>query len=278
MSRFTTFGLTILLAFAPAALAVDGIVLINQSTITNGLTGCPTGGHFPIIICQSGSYRLSGNLIMPDVNTTAIQINADNVTFDLNGFSILGPVVCSGLPVTSCSPNGSGIGINSTNSYITISNGTVRGFGTLGIFLVGGVSLTGALAGAGLRIEGVTVSNNAAGGIVSGGEGSIFNLCHAIANGNSGITGHGTLTNSSALFNSIDGITWGGSATGNSSRANGGSGFSGQGVFTANEAADNKSFGISVSQPSVITSNQIFRNGGTISFVSGSVISNNVAQ
>ena len=39
MSRFTTFGLTILLAFAPAALAVDGTVLINQSTITNGLTG-----------------------------------------------------------------------------------------------------------------------------------------------------------------------------------------------------------------------------------------------
>ena len=46
MSHFTTCGLIILLAFASTALAVDGTVLINQSTITNGLTGCPTGGHF----------------------------------------------------------------------------------------------------------------------------------------------------------------------------------------------------------------------------------------
>jgi hypothetical protein len=76
MSRSTKLGLTILLAFAPAALAVDGTVLINQSTITNGLTGCPTGGHFPIIICQSGSYRLSGNLVVPDGNTGAIIISA----------------------------------------------------------------------------------------------------------------------------------------------------------------------------------------------------------
>jgi hypothetical protein len=41
MSRFTTCGLAILLAFAPAALAVDGTVLINQSTITNGFDGLP---------------------------------------------------------------------------------------------------------------------------------------------------------------------------------------------------------------------------------------------
>jgi hypothetical protein len=94
MSRFTAFGLTILLAFAPAALAVDGTVPINQSTITNGLTGCPTGGHFPIVICQSGSYRLSGNVTIPDANTDAIHITADNVTLDLNGFAILGPATC----------------------------------------------------------------------------------------------------------------------------------------------------------------------------------------
>jgi hypothetical protein len=91
MSRFKTCGLTIVLAFAPAALAVDGTVLINQSTITNGLTGCPTGGHFPIVICQPGSYRLSGNLTVPDANTTAIQITANDVAIDLNGFSISGP-------------------------------------------------------------------------------------------------------------------------------------------------------------------------------------------
>jgi hypothetical protein len=48
------------------------------------LTGCPNGGHFPIVICQSGSYRLSGNITVPDANTTAIVIFTDDVTLDLN--------------------------------------------------------------------------------------------------------------------------------------------------------------------------------------------------
>src|SRR5215472_14139869 len=113
MSRFTTCGLAILLAFASAALAADGVVLINQSTITNGLPGCPTGGHFPIMICQSGSYRLSGNLTISDANADGIDINSDNVTLDLNGFSILGPVVCSGSPLT-CNPSVPGGRISGT--------------------------------------------------------------------------------------------------------------------------------------------------------------------
>jgi hypothetical protein len=100
VTRFTTWSLTVLfsaalLAIAPSALAVDGTVLINQNTSVNGLPGCPNAG-FPIIICQSGSYKLSGNLT---VNTTllgnyfqvwdiAIAIASSNVTLDLNGFSI----------------------------------------------------------------------------------------------------------------------------------------------------------------------------------------------
>ena len=133
------FGLTILLAFAPAALAVDGTVLINQSTITNGLTGCPTGGHFPIVICQSGSYRLSGNVTVPDANTDAIHINADNVTLDLNGFAILGPATCT--PFTfplQCSTAGTGTGILSiNNNHIGVSNGTINGMGSAGIRFIG---------------------------------------------------------------------------------------------------------------------------------------------
>ena len=120
MSRFIIFGLTILLAFAPAALAVDGTVLINQSMITNGLTGCPTGGHFPIIICQSGSYRLSGNLAVP-VGSDAIHIAASNVTLDLNGFSITSTNVMTS-PIT--------LGVTSVGgpSGVTIRNGNIRGF------------------------------------------------------------------------------------------------------------------------------------------------------
>jgi hypothetical protein len=44
---------------------------------------------FPVLICQSVSYRRSGNLTIPDVNTNGIDISADDVTLDLNGFAMV---------------------------------------------------------------------------------------------------------------------------------------------------------------------------------------------
>src|SRR5437870_9702881 len=85
-----TVLITLAVALAPpCAFAVDGVVLINQSTVM-------AAGGFPYIITQPGSYKLSGNLTM---NTTllgnyfavwdiAIAIASSNVIFDLNGFSI----------------------------------------------------------------------------------------------------------------------------------------------------------------------------------------------
>jgi hypothetical protein len=72
--------------------------------------GQPTS--FPVEIKNRGSYRLIGNLRVLNSNRTAINITAVGpVTIDLNGFSILGPVVCSGSPAT-CAPSGSGAGIS----------------------------------------------------------------------------------------------------------------------------------------------------------------------
>ena len=182
MPRFTMCGLIILLAFASAALAVDGTVLINQSTITNGLPGCGNAGHFPIFICQSGSYRLSGNLTVPDANTDAIHINADNVTLDLNGFAILGPATCiPGIYPIQCSITGTGAGITSPNNNINIalSNGTINGMGGSGVIL----------AGFGTRIDGLRVSNNAnaskSGIAVSQ---AVISNCTVISNAGSGIS------------------------------------------------------------------------------------------
>src|SRR5438477_1054895 len=77
------------------AFAVDGVLLIDQNrALAGNVTPGDTPG-FPVTISQSGSYRLSGSLTVPDMNTTAIQITADNVTLDLNGFSIIGPVACT---------------------------------------------------------------------------------------------------------------------------------------------------------------------------------------
>src|SRR5437870_3755247 len=80
--------------------AVDGVILIDQN---RALAGNVTPGDlqgFPVTISVAGSYRLSGNLTVPDANTTAILVTVDNVTIDLNGFSIIGPTVCVGMPVT----------------------------------------------------------------------------------------------------------------------------------------------------------------------------------
>src|SRR5438093_8400021 len=95
--------LTILVAAAVPVYALDGVVLINQNAALAGnVTPGDTPG-FPVTISVTGSYKLSGNLTVPDANTTAILINADDVTIDLNGFSIIGPTVCGEL---SC-PTGS---------------------------------------------------------------------------------------------------------------------------------------------------------------------------
>ena len=201
MSRFTMFCLTILLAFAPAALAVDGVVLINQSTITNGLPNCPTGGAFPIIICQSGSYRLSGNLTVPGADTNGINVSADNVTIDLNGFSISGPVVCSGSPTaTSCSPlansNFDGIGIFSSNTNVAVVNGDIHGMGNYAITL-----------GTESRIENVHVANNGQIGIIVD-RSSKVSSCTADHNFSTGIaTAAGALISGNTVIgNQVDGI------------------------------------------------------------------------
>jgi hypothetical protein len=119
------------------AFAVDGQVLINMSTVL-------AAGGFPFRINQAGSYKLSGNLTVPDGNTTAIVIAHDNVTIDLNGFSIIGPVDCSaGIPCAgagSITAHGIVAGTDSpVQPYfnITIRNGTIQGMGADGVHLLG---------------------------------------------------------------------------------------------------------------------------------------------
>src|SRR5579871_6824042 len=132
MRRHILYTMAMVLAPITAS-AVDGVVLINQSTVM-------AAGGFPYKITQPGSYRLSGNLQVTALNTDAIDIQANNVTLDLNGFSISGPVTCTGGGASlGCGPSSLGKGISSTGTNIIVRNGSVVGFFS-GVALLGSFS------------------------------------------------------------------------------------------------------------------------------------------
>ena len=106
--------------------AIDGQVLINQSTVM-------ASGGFPYRITQPGSYKLSGNLALntsPTANYSgpggpadvAILIEANNISLDLNGFSI---IITDTLGKALGHPF-YGVLETGTFSQIAITNGSIR--------------------------------------------------------------------------------------------------------------------------------------------------------
>ena len=162
------FAFVLVAALAPmTAFAVDGVVLINQaSALAGNVTPGDTPG-FPITISQSGSYKLSSNLTISDPFGTVIFINADNVTMDLNGFSIIGPSVCNGhgnTPTTSCTiSNTESVGIDaSEHTGIKVLNGYIRGMGFVGLVCLGDIHVEGinaSLNASGIQATGVIIHN-----------------------------------------------------------------------------------------------------------------------
>jgi hypothetical protein len=154
---------TVLGAMAAPAQAVDGVILIDQNkAMTGNVTAGDTPG-FPVSINQPGSYRLDGNLSVPNNTTNAIEINASNVTLDLNGFAILGPVTCAAFPCTNVGSLASGYGVLSGSDApqkaymnITVRNGTIAGMGADGVHILG----------ESVRVEDLRVHDNGFSGIV----------------------------------------------------------------------------------------------------------------
>ena len=223
-------GITLLsqaaLGAPPKVQVVEGVVLISQDVaLAGGVSGaCDTPG-FPVTICQSGSYRLSSNLTVPDANTNGIVINADKVTIDLNGLSISGPAVCTAFtfPV-ECTANGTGVGITNASSTIaTIRNGTVRGMGRSGIELTGfgnsyntilveevHTESNAGLDGAGIQVYGGNVTHCTA--TTNAGDGLRLDVGNAISNmvrlnGGNGIVGGSVVSDNAVYNNGQSGIT-----------------------------------------------------------------------
>jgi len=196
------------------ALAVDGVIEINAARAAVGGVTPGDAPGFPVTISTPGSYRLTGNLTIAASSTNGIEITGDDVTIDLNGFSIIGP-----------GGSGPGTGVNGgTFSRITVLNGVIRDMDDHGVVIgpqsyVSGIHAfdnggSGIIAGRGSIVSGNTThSNNAAG--ISSNQGCVISGNTVHDNGTSGISALSgcTVVNNTARDNTGVGLS-GSSSTG----------------------------------------------------------------
>jgi parallel beta-helix repeat protein len=215
-------GAVAMLAFAASAGAVDGTIEINQAKVL-------ANGGFPYVISASGSYRLTGSLTVP-TSTNGINITANNVTIDMNGFLITGTGSTSG---TINGVDASGI------ADVTVENGTITGMG-LAIWL-----------GKSALVRNVHVDTNGFG--IDVGDNSVVEGCTASnSSTNYGIAcGSGcSISGNTANSNADEGLFCSGSGcqiTGNTANNNNGIGIECQNdacVISGNTVLGNPTVGI----------------------------------
>jgi hypothetical protein len=119
-----------------AALIATGASAFAQNQIDHNkaLAGNVTPGDaagYPITITQPGHYVLKSNLVVP-ANNAGIYVTADNVTIDLNGFSIVGQGSCTRNATSyavTCTTTAQGpAGVTSMNNALIVRNGRIQGF------------------------------------------------------------------------------------------------------------------------------------------------------
>jgi hypothetical protein len=180
----------LVLYIAVPANAVSGVVYINQASAIAGNVTPGGAPGFPVTISLSGSYKLSGNLRVSDPNKTAIEITADNVNLDLNGFTIQGPC-----PTREQCPPGTAaasVGVSSVGYHTTTENGNIAGFSS---------AIT--LVRPGNRVEHMTISDSSNIGIVVS-KGVVRN--NVIIRNNYGIVGPGLLVIGNLILENALGI------------------------------------------------------------------------
>ena len=201
-----------------AATAADGVIEINQVRAqAGGVTPGDTTG-FPVLITQRGSYRLTSDLTVPGLTTTAIRITAPFVSLDLGGFSIIGPRECFGSPAFCEAPQ-SGIGIDASDiGRIDVRNGTVQGMGGAGLIVGEGSRVedvrviwsgaTGISVGNHSRVSGASAEQNGSAGIGGTAEQVIAESCTSFGNVGSGFAlgRASTVRGSTSFANGLWGI------------------------------------------------------------------------
>lgn len=165
LSKGAALGCAALLWAASHPLhAVDGVVEINQASASAGST--------LFMINAPGSYRLTSNLTAL-ANVTGILVNADDVTIDLNGFTIRGGGGASF--VDGISAGG--------RTNVEIRNGAIRGFSRYGLYAPNSNMV---------RVIDVRATGNAFDGIrlesIASVGGFLIQGCSANQNGRNGIS------------------------------------------------------------------------------------------
>ncbi len=241
-------------AFSLPVLAGEGAREISQVCAVD--TGCFPGDSagFPVTITAAGSYVLTGDLQVPDENTSGIFVQTPNATVDLGGFEIRGVTTCSGTPLV-CSPssgNGTGLVIGEGGRVL---NGTVIGMGLAGVF-----------AGPRGVVENVHATQNRFWGIRSSTSSAVVRSI-ADLNGGDGIEAESgsTITGNNASGNVLAGISVGAGSTvaGNTVHSNGSDGIqTNQGCsVTGNTAYLNARNGIFAFDGSLVRGNTTYQNG-----------------
>lgn len=177
MSRIIKFqllvvGATMMMMWsmvASAAQTSKGPVTIDQSDV-------------PLTIAAAGSYILVSNLVVTAPNVTAIVIDADGVTLNLNGFTISGPGKTVG--------TGFGIDGGPSQNNVTVFNGTVRFFGGVGISLSGNNN----------RVENVRVESTGQDGIFVG-HASVVRGCQVLGSAAGINTDDGSIVADNTIYN-----------------------------------------------------------------------------
>lgn len=204
-------------------------------------------------ITQPGSYYLSSSFSVPNA-TRGIEITANNVTIDLNGFTI-----------TGLAGSINAIASLGATENVSVINGTVQSFGSISI------SLSAVSQG---RIENLLIQNGNSDGFRTG-PGYSYRNCTAKNNVGYGffLSSYTSVDSCSAISNGIDGFNTGFACTLRNCIAylNFGAGFTGasRSIVTSCTANQNGQ-GITVSSFSLITHcNATFNNN------EGFVISSN---
>lgn len=253
-------GILLGCCLSTSALAVDGVIEINQArALAGGVTPGDAPG-FPVTINEAGSYVLTSNLVITDPDVTGIKITVADVSLDLNGFFLRGPVSCGGNGSTlTCTPSGTGFGIDGgggASSGAVVKNGGVRGFASIGV-----------IVGPNCLIDHLVARSNGGTGIFTQG-GCVVTDSTALRNSSHGfqVSLQTALSRCSATLNKSNGIqaNSGSTVTESTSSANGGHGiWGGSGTtISANASSENEGAGINAALGSLVKGNTVYLNDG----------------